>query len=48
MSTTYDPAQGCPKCSGQSGYEYTMTEEHTTGVNGGELVAAQRPKRRFG
>ena len=31
MSTTYDPAQGCPKCGGQSGYEYTMTEEHTMG-----------------
>ncbi|XHV07787.1 hypothetical protein PAE975_6019 (plasmid) [Pseudomonas aeruginosa] len=31
MSATYDPAQGCPKCGGQSGYEFTMTEEHTMG-----------------
>lgn len=36
MSTSYDPAQGCPKCSGQSGYEYTMAEEHTMGGGWGQ------------
>lgn len=31
MDTTYTPAQGCPKCGGQSGYEFTMTEQHRMG-----------------
>ncbi|MBD9427997.1 hypothetical protein IB232_21910 [Pseudomonas sp. PDM15] len=28
MSATHDPAQGCPKCGGQGGYQFTMTESH--------------------
>lgn len=36
MSTPYCPSQGCPKCGGQTGYEFTMTEEHTMGGGWGE------------
>lgn len=28
MSATYDPGQGCPKCGGHAGYQFTMTESH--------------------
>lgn len=36
----YSPAQGCPKCGGQQGYSYTMTERHAMGGAWGELASS--------
>lgn len=38
--TAYTPAQGCPKCGGQSGYSFTMTECHAMGGAWGELASS--------
>ncbi|RMN21110.1 hypothetical protein ALQ64_02847 [Pseudomonas cannabina] len=36
----YSPEQGCPKCSGQSGYSFCMTERHFMNGAWGELSAS--------
>lgn len=36
----YSPAQGCPKCGGQQGYSFTMTECHAMGGAWGELASS--------
>lgn len=38
--TTYSPAHGCPKCGGQSGYSFTMTERHAMGGAWGGLASS--------
>ncbi|NWA11977.1 hypothetical protein [Pseudomonas gingeri] len=36
----YTPDHGCPKCGGQSGYSFTMTESHAMGGGWGELASS--------
>lgn len=36
--TNYTPADGCPKCGGQSGYSFTMTECHSMVGAWGEMA----------
>ena len=38
--TAYTPAQGCPKCGGQSGYSFTMTEQHAMGGAWGDMASS--------
>jgi rRNA maturation protein Nop10 len=38
--TAYTPENGCPKCGGQSGYSFTMTEEHAMGGAWGAMASS--------
>ncbi|MNP07707.1 hypothetical protein D3C76_997450 [compost metagenome] len=38
--TEYNHKQGCPKCGGQSGYSFTMTECHAMGGAWGDLASS--------
>ena len=40
MTTTYSPDNGCPKCGGQSGYSFIMTERHAMGGAWGDLASS--------
>lgn len=37
---SYSPGRGCPKCGGQSGYSYVMTECHAMGGAWGEMPSS--------
>lgn len=38
--SNYTPDQGCPKCGGQSGYSFTMTECHMMGGAWGGMATS--------
>ncbi|WP_421526834.1 hypothetical protein [Pseudomonas brenneri] len=46
--TAYTPADGCPKCGGQSGYSFNMSERHAmVGAWGGLASSGDNGDQRY-